>query len=83
MALFGGAALARELFLPVPAPEAFRALRVYFAGPEAVGKGWTLKSADDFTLSVGFSTGITAMTYGMNGSVQVVPSEGGSVARQA
>jgi hypothetical protein len=72
MALFSSP-FVRETYLPAGAPEAFAALRV-FLGTSA----WSTGSVDDFAMSATFKTGITAMTYGMTGSVQVIPNREGS-----
>jgi hypothetical protein len=68
---------ALERYVPVPAAEAFQAVLA------AVGKNYTfkLKSSDDFTMTVNFSSGASAFTWGENFTAQVVPAEGGSTVR--
>jgi hypothetical protein len=73
MAMFGSNAFAQESYIPAPAAETFAALQTFLKQ-----SGWTTASVDAFTMSVTFKTGITAMTYGMNAAVQIVPNGEGS-----
>lgn len=66
---------ALERYVPVPPANAFQALR------DAAKRNFTLKSADDFTMTVEFSSGASAFTWGENFTAQVVPAEGGSTIR--
>ncbi|WP_072690809.1 hypothetical protein [Rhodococcus marinonascens] len=61
-----------ELYLPVPPAAAFAALK------SAVEQRFTLKSAEDFTMSCTFTSGMSAFTWGEKFSAQVVPVEGGA-----
>lgn len=73
MALFGSTAFARENHIPASAAETFAALLIFLRSAER-SSGWTVTQVDEFLLSATFKTGITAMTYGMSGSVQVIPT---------
>lgn len=64
-----------ERFVPVAPPIAFQTLC------ESARSMFTVKSADDFTLTVTFSSGASAFTWGENFSAQVVPAEGGANVR--
>ena len=77
MGLFssGGNQSALERYLPVPPAEAFPALLA------AANQKFKVTQSDDFTLSVEFSSGASAFTWGENFNAQVVPSEGGSTVR--
>jgi hypothetical protein len=72
MAIFSSP-FVRETFLPATPAETFAALRAFLERSD-----WSVGSIDDFTQSATFKTGITAMTYGMTGSAQVIPNSGGS-----
>lgn len=74
MGLFGSQQN-NERYFPVPPQDVFESLL------ESVRSRFNLKSADDFTLSCQFSSGLSAFTWGENFTAQVVPSEGGSTLR--
>lgn len=61
-----------DRFVPVGPPDAYRVLLI------AVQRGFRLRGADDILLTVNFSSGASAFTWGENFSAQVVPAEGGS-----
>src|ERR1700710_1948222 len=75
MGLFGNSSQAQELYVPVAPKVAFDALL------SVASADFTLKSSDDFTLSVVFSSGMSAMTWGENFNAQVVPSGEASTIR--
>jgi hypothetical protein len=60
-------------YLPVPKEQAYAALL------SVVSKKFKLKESDDFTLSVQFSSGASAFTWGENFSAQVRAHDGGSL----
>lgn len=60
-------------YLPVPKEKAYVALL------SVVQKKFKLKENDEFSLSVLFSSGASAFTWGENFSAQVRPQEGGSL----
>jgi carbon monoxide dehydrogenase subunit G len=64
-----------ERYVPVPPATAYQAVL------DAAKRKFTVKSADDFTMTVGFSSGASAFTWGENFTAQVVPAEGGSTIR--
>lgn len=51
--------------------------KVYAALLEVVKTKYKLKDADDFTLSITFSSGASAFTWGENFNAQVIPMQGG------
>ncbi|QUQ69822.1 hypothetical protein [Kutzneria sp. CA-103260] len=61
-----------ERYFPVPPNDTFATL------VEVVGERFKLKDSDDFTMTVNFSKGASAFTWGENFTAQVVPAEGGS-----
>jgi hypothetical protein len=65
-----------ERFFPVPPAQAYAAVRAIVAAQR-----FKLKNADDFSMSVTFSSGASAFTWGENLSAQVVPAEGGANVR--
>jgi hypothetical protein len=64
--------LERELFVPVAPAQAYSALR------DVAAQMYSLKSEDDFTMALVFTSSVSAFTYGETISAQVVPVEGGS-----
>lgn len=74
MGLFGGQNNS-ERYLPAAPPEVFLALT------ESARKRFNLKSADDFTLTCNFSSGVSAFTWGEQFTAQVVPADGGATIR--
>jgi hypothetical protein len=64
-----------ERFFPTSPDETYAALR------EIVKSGFKVKSDDDFTKAITFSSGASAFTWGENFTAQVVPAEGGSALR--
>ena len=63
----------QEKYYPVEKEQVFAALS------EVVKKGFKVKEVDDFTLSINFSSGASAFTWGENFSAQVVPKDSGCV----
>lgn len=71
MSIFGTTnSLDREYHLPVEGSVAYQAL-------VEVARGFKLDRADDFTRTVNFSTGLSALTYGERVTAQVVPASEG------
>lgn len=68
-----GSQTSLDRYVPVPPQQAFAAL------VQATKQTFKVKSTDDFTMTVTFSSGISAFTWGENFSAQVVPGEGGSM----
>jgi carbon monoxide dehydrogenase subunit G len=68
---------ALERYVPVSPAKTYEAVL------KAVENNYTfkLKSADNFTMTVNFSSGASAFTWGENFTAQVVPAEGGSTVR--
>ncbi|EWM14691.1 hypothetical protein [Kutzneria sp. 744] len=60
-----------ERYYPVSPTDAFAAL------VEVVGERFNLKESDDFAMTVHFSKGASAFTWGENFTAQVVPAEAG------
>jgi carbon monoxide dehydrogenase subunit G len=60
-------------YLPVPKEVAFSAL------VDVIKSNFNLKEVDDFSLSIVFSSGMSAFTWGENFSAQVRPQDGGSI----
>ena len=63
---------AQDRFFPVEKEKVFAALL------SAIQQNFKVKNSDDFTLSISFSSGASAFTWGENFSAQVIPKEGGS-----
>ena len=61
----------QERFFPVEKEKVFAALN------QAVSSKFKVKSADDFTMSITFSSGASAFTWGENFNAQVIPRDGG------
>lgn len=62
----------QERFFPVEKEKVFAALL------QVVKANFKVKESDDFTLSITFSSGASAFTWGENFSAQVMPKEGGA-----
>ncbi|CAN2186731.1 hypothetical protein MCEMRE196_00459 [Candidatus Nanopelagicaceae bacterium] len=62
----------QERFFPVEKEKVFAALL------KVVQEKFKVKEADDFTMSITFSSGASAFTWGENFSAQVLPREGGA-----
>ena len=61
-----------DRYVPVPPAQVFKALL------RATNNRFKVKKSDDFAMTVDFSSGASAFTWGENFSAQVVPSEGGA-----
>ncbi len=70
MGFFGNndSTLVRELFVPVSPKSAFDALL------EVAQTDYNLKSSDDFTMAVNFTSGASALTWGESFAAQVIPT---------
>jgi hypothetical protein len=64
-----------EMFFPVAPSVVFQATLT------SVSKKFKVKRSDDFTMSIRFSSGASAFTWGENFDAQVVPAEGGATLR--
>jgi hypothetical protein len=64
-----------ERLFPTSPDETYAALR------QVVASGFKVKSDDDFTKAMTFSSGASAFTWGENYTAQVVPAEGSSPLR--
>jgi hypothetical protein len=73
--IVGGSQTAMERYLPV-AP-----LRVYAALQNAARTRFTLTRSDDFTMSVEFSSGASAFTWGEKFTAQVTSAQSGATIR--
>ena len=66
-----------ERYFPVSSTDTFTVL------VEVIGEQFKLKESDDFTMTVTFSKGASAFTWGENFTAQVVPAEGGATVKVA
>ena len=73
--LVGNSPMHSERFFPVPMSQAFAALQ------QVVAEDFRLKSVDEFTMAVSFSSFASAFTWGENFSAQVVSADGGALVR--
>jgi hypothetical protein len=64
-----------DRFFPISAQQTYQALM------KVTHSQFTTKSTDDFGLTITFSSGMSAFSWGENYSARVLPADGGSVVK--